>query len=143
MGMDWQAMTQALIEDIRTNGGNVTSGPFAGRQVLLLTTTGARTGTSRTTPLVFSREGGQYVIGASKNGAPTHPAWYHNLLKSPIVKVEADGDTFQARATVVSPEERRRLYDQHAELHTTFQDYEARTERVIPIITLERLADPS
>ncbi len=140
MGMDWHAMTQALIEDIRTNSGKVTSGPFQGRQVLLLTTTGARTGEARTTPLVFSREDGRYVIGASMNGAPTHPAWYHNLVKNPVVTVEADGDTFQARATVVASDQRQRMYDQHAELHSSFKEYEARTERVIPMVTLERLA---
>ncbi len=138
--MDWHAMTQRLIADIRTNHGQVTAGPFTGRQVMILTTTGARSGATHTNPVVYSMDGERYVIGASMNGAPTNPAWYHNLVRNPIVTVEAGGETFRARASEVPEPERRRLYDQHADLHPSFKDYEARTTRVIPVITLERLA---
>jgi len=92
------AMTEALIADFRAHGGAVTSGPFAGRPVLLLTTTGAQSGQPRLAPLVYSRDGEHYVVVASKGGAPTHPAWYHNLLAHPIVTVEVGAEKFEARA---------------------------------------------
>jgi deazaflavin-dependent oxidoreductase (nitroreductase family) len=94
------AMTAALITDFRANRGQVTSGPFAGRPVLLLTTTGAKSGQPRLAPLVYSRDGDHYVIVASKGGAPTHPAWYQNLLAHPTVTVEVGEGTFEARARV-------------------------------------------
>ena len=93
-------MTEALITDFRANGGQVTRGPFAGRPVLLLTTTGAQTGQPRLAPVVYSRDGDGYVIVASKGGWPTHPAWFHNLLAQPIAAVEVAGQTFEARARV-------------------------------------------
>ena len=77
------AMTEALITDFRANGGQVTSGPFTGRPVLLLTTTGAQSGQPRLAPVVYSRDGDHYVIVASKGGSATHPAWYHNLTEPP------------------------------------------------------------
>src|SRR5665213_2650276 len=81
------AMTATLIADFRTNGGQVSNGPFAGRPVLLLTTTGARSGQPRLSPVVYSRDGADYVIVASKGGAPTHPGWYYNLVADPSVMV--------------------------------------------------------
>jgi deazaflavin-dependent oxidoreductase (nitroreductase family) len=131
---------QALIDQIRANNGQVTEGYFAGRQVLILTTTGAKTGETRESPLAYSRDGNDLVIVASMGGAPKHPAWYHNLVVNPRVKVEANGETFEATADVVDPAERRRLYDRHAELHASFKDYEAKTSRVIPVIRLKRRA---
>jgi deazaflavin-dependent oxidoreductase (nitroreductase family) len=141
MTLDWHEMERDLYTQIRTGDGSVTRGFFAGRQVLLLTTIGAQSGEPRTTPLVYSVEDGKLVIIASMNGAPTHPAWYGNLVKEPVVTIETGGETFQALATVVADEaERRRIYDQHAELHGSFKEYEARAgERVIPVILLERI----
>ena len=104
------AMTAALIEDFRAHAGKVTSGPFAGRPVLLLTTTGARSGQPRLAPLVYSRDGERYVILASKGGAPTHPAWYRNLVAHPLVTVEVGPETFRARARVTDGAERERLF---------------------------------
>lgn len=127
-----------LVTDIRTNG-KVTKGPFVGRSVLVLTTTGARTGEQRTTPLVYSRDGDRYVIVASKGGAPTNPAWYHNLRTHPVVQVEIGHERFRARAHVMPESERRRLYDAHADINPSFKDYEKRTTRRIPVIVLERL----
>lgn len=143
MANDWEAMERDLIEQVRTGDGTVTRGFFAGRQVLLLTTTGVKTGEKRTVPLVYSRDGDKVVIVASKGGSPTHPAWYHNILADPLVTVESGGETWRARATVVEdPAERRRLYDQHAQLHESFTEYEAKAQgRVIPVILLERLPD--
>lgn len=127
-----------LIADIRANG-KPTKGPFVGSQVLLLTTTGARSGQTRTTPLVYTRDGDRYVIVASKGGAPTHPSWYHNLRAHPTVVVETGGERFRARAHVVSEVDRRRLYDAHARVFASFREYERRTARRIPVVTLERL----
>ncbi len=141
MAGDWEAMERDLYTQVRTGDGSITRGYFAGRPVLLLTTVGARSGESRTTPLAYSHEGDAVVVIASKGGSPTHPAWYLNILKDPVVTVEAAGETWQARATVVADEsERRRIYDQHAEVHASFTEYEAQAgDRVIPVILLERL----
>jgi len=133
------AMTVLLITDFRANGGHVTSGPFAGRPVLLLTTTGARSGQARLAPLVYSREGDDYVIVASKGGAPTRPAWYHNLLANPVVTVEVGGKTFEARARVTEGAERDRLFAQRVAANPNFAEYQKKTTRVIPVVVLERL----
>jgi deazaflavin-dependent oxidoreductase (nitroreductase family) len=131
---------QALIAELRSNHGQVTSGPFTGRRLLILTTTGAKTGQRRETPLVYSTDGDRFVIVASKGGAPSHPAWYHNIAADSAVTVEVDGERFAATATIAGSTERRRLYDAHAALYPTFAEYEARTDRVIPVIVLQREA---
>lgn len=133
------AMTQALIADFRTNGGKVSAGPFAGRDVLLLTTTGARSGQHRLAPLVYTTEGDRYVIVASKNGAPAHPSWYLNLVANPIVTVEVGREKFQARATVTEDAERDRLYAERVKRYPSFGEYQQRTTRRIPVILLERI----
>jgi deazaflavin-dependent oxidoreductase (nitroreductase family) len=129
----------SLIEDFRAHAGQVSAGPFAGRRVLLLTTTGAKTGQPRLAPVVYSRDGDRLVIVGSKGGAPVHPAWYLNLVANPIVTVEAGGETFQARATVVEGAERGRLYAQHAAEYPGFLEYQQKTTRRIPVILLESL----
>jgi len=135
----YAAATQALISEFRSNAGQITTGPFAGRSVLLLTTTGAKSGLERLAPLVYTRDGDRLVIVASKGGAPTHPAWYLNLVANPIVTVELGAERFRARATPVEGTERERLYAAHAEKYPGFLDYQARTSRVIPVVLLERL----
>jgi deazaflavin-dependent oxidoreductase (nitroreductase family) len=128
----------SLIDDLRANGGHATKGPFIGRQVLILTTTGAKSGERRESPLAYSTDGDNIVIVASMGGAPQHPAWYHNLVAHPAVQIEVDGKTYEATATVVDEAERRRLYDAHAALHPSFGEYEARTGgRVIPVIVVQ------
>lgn len=131
---------QRLIDDLRANGGHATSGNFLGRQVLILTTTGARTGQRRETPLAYTRDGDRFVIVASKGGAPTNPAWYHNIVAHPAVTLEVNGERFEATATIADGAERRRLYDQHASVFPGFIEYETRTDRVIPVIVLQRKA---
>ncbi len=131
--------TTALVADFRANGGKVTSGPFLGRNLLLLTTTGVRSGEARLAPLVYTRDGDPIVIVASKGGAPTHPSWYLNILANPVVTVELGGETFQARASVVEGPERDRLYGAHATMHPTFKEYAEQTTRVIPVVELDRL----
>ena len=128
-----------LIEQFRANTGRLTSGPFAGRTLLLLTTTGARTGRSLTKPLAFSRDGDHYVVIASKAGSPINPAWYHNLVANPQVVVEVGAERFEARATVAEGAERERLYAQQAAALPVFADYQRRTSRQIPVVVLERI----
>jgi deazaflavin-dependent oxidoreductase (nitroreductase family) len=133
------SFNDALIADFRAHGGHASSGPFVGRKILLLTTTGAKSGESRTAPLAYSQDGDHLIVIASKGGAPTHPAWYLNLLAHPVVTVEVGDEVFQARASVAHGDERRRLYDAHAELMPTFAEYEKKTTRQIPVVVLERL----
>jgi len=128
-----------LIDQIRAGNGQLADGPFAGRQVLILTTTGAQSSERREAPLVYSRDGDDIVIIASMGGAPLHPAWYHNIVASPRVTIEVDGTTIEAIARIAEGDERRRLYDKHAELHPSFTEYEAKTGgRVIPVVVLRR-----
>ncbi len=128
-----------LVEDIRKHG-KPTSGPFVGRDVLILTTKGARSKEERTTPLVYSREGDHYVIVASKGGAPTHPHWFHNLREHPDVTVEVNGEKFKARARIEDGEHYERLYQQHASKNPTFNEYRTKTTRKIPVVVLERVS---
>jgi deazaflavin-dependent oxidoreductase (nitroreductase family) len=127
-----------LVEDIRAHG-KATSGPFVGRDVLILTTKGARSKEERSTPLVYTRDGDKYVIIASKGGAPTNPHWYHNLREHPEVTVEVDRHRFQARAHVPAGDEYERLYKQHADTNPQFHEYRTKTSRKIPVVVLERI----
>lgn len=136
--MDYEAFTRAMKQDIRENG-RPTQGPMAGRPLMILTTTGARSGEPREALITYTRDGDKLVIAASKSGAPTNPQWYYNILAQPEVTVEADGEKFTARATVTSGDERNRLWDQHAEERPEFKEYPKITDRVIPVITLERV----
>ena len=133
------AVSEELIPDFRAHGGKVTQGPFVGRDILLLTTIGAKSGRPRIAPLVYTRDGDRIVIVASKGGAPSHPAWYLNLLANPAVTVEIGSEKFQARAVVAEGAERDRLYAKHAAVNPGFRDYQARTTRVIPVVLLERI----
>lgn len=126
-----------IIAEFRANGGE-TFGMFKGRPLLLLTTTGAKSGEERTTPLVYSRDGDRVVIIASKGGAPQHPAWFHNLSANPEVTVEIGTEKFKARASVPDGEERDRLYAQQAATMPAFNEYQQKTTRRIPVVVLER-----
>src|SRR5215218_5086655 len=96
-----------LVEEFRANNGKV-GGPFADRPLMVLTTTGAKSGLPRTIPLVYTRDGDRLVIIASKGGAPTNPDWYHNLVANPTATVELPGKTFQVTAAIASSASRRR-----------------------------------
>jgi deazaflavin-dependent oxidoreductase (nitroreductase family) len=114
-----------------------------GDHVLLMTAKGAKSGEAITTPLVYGREGDDYIIVASKGGAPTHPAWFGNLKTNPEVDVEMAGaggtDKFKARARVVeSRQERDRLFKEMSKIWPPFVDYQTRTDRLIPVVILER-----
>lgn len=130
-------MNRAIIEEFRANGG-VVGGAFEGAPVLLLTTKGAKTGKRRTNPLVYGQDGNQLFIIASKAGAPKHPHWYHNIVANPIVTIEVGEETYQAKAYVAQEPERTRLFTQQARAMPQFKTYQANTERVIPVIRLER-----
>lgn len=127
-----------LIDEFRANRGEVT-GQFAGRPLLLLTTTGAKSRRPYTTPVVYTEDRGRIVIIASKGGAPTNPDWYHNLMAHPEVTVELPNERFKARAVVTTGAERDRLFNQQAEQMPNFAEYQRKTTRRIPVIVLERI----
>jgi deazaflavin-dependent oxidoreductase (nitroreductase family) len=126
-----------IIEEFRANSG-VVGGPFAGAPMLLLATTGAKSGAHRTNPLVYLPDGDRYIIFASKGGAPNNPDWYHNLVAHPETTVEIGTETIPVTAVVVTGEERDRLYAAQAALRPAFADYEAKTTRKIPVVALNR-----
>ena len=130
---------RGVIEEFRANHGAV-GGPFEGAPVVLLTTTGARSGQTRVNPLVGLVEDGTLYVFASKAGAPTNPDWYHNLLAHPDVKVEFGDDRFDAVASPVTGPERDRLFAVQVERMPGFGDYEKSTDRVIPVVELRRKA---
>ena len=140
MSTSFQDFNRGLIADLRAHGGKPTGGPFLGRDVLILTTGGARSGELRENPLVYHRDKGHYVIVASKGGAPTNPSWFHNLSAHPTVSVEVLGEKFEAKAHIADGEEYERLYQQHAVISPTFNEYRAKTTRKIPVVVLERIA---
>jgi deazaflavin-dependent oxidoreductase (nitroreductase family) len=117
---DPKAFNTDLIEEFRANDGKVT-GVFADAPLLLLTTTGAKSGKPFTTPVVYTRDGDALVVVASKGGHPTDPQWYRNLVANPTVTVEVPGETFEATAEATSGDERRRLFDAQAELMPAFK----------------------
>ena len=135
---DYAEWTRNLIADIRANG-RPTSGFFEGRPVMVLTTTGANTGEPREAVVAFSRDGDDYVVVGSKSGAPEDPAWIANLTANPVVTVEADGKTFQARATVAEGADRDALWDGHVAEHPQFAEYPSKTDRIIPVVRLTPL----
>ena len=132
---DWNKGT---IDEFRAKGGKG-MGHF-GDKLLLLTTRGAKSGQVRTTPVVYHRDGDRYVIAGSKSGAPTHPAWYHNLVKHREAEVEVGSEKFKVRATPIAKgPERDRLYEAHGNNYAAFRDYPKKTKRVIPVVVLERI----
>jgi deazaflavin-dependent oxidoreductase (nitroreductase family) len=131
---DWNRQT---IEEFRANGGKV-GGMWEGRPLLLLTTTGAKSGQRRTRPVMYLRDGDRLLVFASKGGAPTNPDWYHNLVAHPEVTVEVGTENYEATATPLTGEERDRLFAKQAGLYPQFGAYQARTTRKIPVIALER-----
>ena len=143
MSTTFQEFNRNLIKDLRANAGTATLAPWTGRQLLILSTTGARSGEPRETPLVFTRSGADYVVIASKGGAPSHPAWFHNLVAHPEVQVEVGGERFRARARVAEGEERDRLYEAQSRLLPNFAEYQRKTSRQIPVVVLERIDKPA
>jgi len=131
---DWNA---SIIKEFRTNEGRV-GGRFEGAPLLLLTTTGRRSGEHRTNPMMYLADGDRLLVFASKGGAPTHPDWYRNLVANPQVTVEVGTETFPAHATVLEGEERDRLYAEQSRRYPGFGEYQRNTSRVIPVVALVR-----
>jgi deazaflavin-dependent oxidoreductase (nitroreductase family) len=125
-----------VIDEFRANEGKV-GGPFEGAPVLLLTSTGAKSGEQRTTPVVYQQDGERMVIFASKAGAPENPAWFHNLRANPTATVEVGPDTVDVEAVVTDGDERERLFSKQKQLMPQFADYEQKTTRQIPVVALQ------
>ncbi len=134
---DTDDFNATIIEEFRANGGQV-GGGFAGAPMLLLTTTGARSGKTRVNPMMYLAEGDRWYVFASKAGAPTNPDWYHNLLAHPDVSIEVGTETVQVRATPLEGDERDRVYAEQAAANPGFAEYQEATDRVIPVIALDR-----
>jgi len=133
----WNDFNRKLIEEFRANGGKV-SGQFAGAPLLLLTSTGRKSGRQVTNPLVYTTDGDRVVIMASKGGMPSNPDWFYNVQANPQVDVEIGQDSFRANARVAEGEERERLFRAHADFMPQFDEYQKNTARVIPVVVLER-----
>ncbi len=110
---------------------------WRGTTVLLLTTTGRRSGETRTTPLIYRQHGDDYVVVASKGGAPQHPAWYVNLSADPNVTVQVRGDRFNTKARTASAQERPELWRLMTEVWPPYDEYQTKTDREIPVVVLE------
>ncbi|TMR23926.1 nitroreductase family deazaflavin-dependent oxidoreductase [Nonomuraea turkmeniaca] len=126
---------QQIIDEFRANEGRV-GGMFEGSPLVLLTTTGAKSGRAVTTPVMYLMDGERYVVIASNAGADNHPAWYHNLLATPEATVEVGTETFEAKAAFIEGEERDRLYARMVAQAPGFAEYEAKTSRRIPVVAL-------
>jgi deazaflavin-dependent oxidoreductase (nitroreductase family) len=129
---------QQIITAFRANGGIMTSGPFANGDLLLLTTTGAKSGQPRTNPLVYFKDGDRIIIVASKAGAPTNPDWYYNLVAHSLVTIEVGTEAYQVQASIAEGAERERLYAAIVAQSPGFGEYQRKTTRQIPIIILTR-----
>ncbi len=132
---DWN---KAIIEEFRANGGKV-GGMFAGRTLLLLHTSGAKSGQPRINPVAYVEDGDRLVIIASKGGAPTNPDWYYNLVAHPDVTVEVGTEQLRVHATVAGDPERTRLYQKMVDMMPGFAEYEQKTTRKIPVFILTRV----
>jgi deazaflavin-dependent oxidoreductase (nitroreductase family) len=133
---EWEVRNQAVIEEFRANGGKMASGA----ELILLTTTGAKTGQPRIAPLILVEEGDRLLAVASKGGAPKHPDWYLNLVAHPQVTVEVGSEKFETTAKILSGDERAKAFKRSAEVFPPYADYQKKTEREIPVIALERPA---
>ncbi|MFC5145795.1 nitroreductase/quinone reductase family protein [Streptomyces aureoversilis] len=133
------SFNQSVIDEFRANGGKV-GGPFEGGDLLLLTTTGARSGVERTTPLGYVRHGGLLMVVGSDLGAPRHPDWYHNLLAHPVVRVEIGTERYEAVAVPAEGERRDRLFAHVVNAEPGYGAYQEKTTRILPVVVLERAA---
>jgi len=131
------AFNTNIVDEFRANGGKV-GGPFEGATLLLLTTTGAKTGQPRLNPLAYLAIDGKTIIVGSKAGAPTDPHWVHNLRANPRAHVEVGTDAYDVTARELPSEERDPLFDKIVALSPVFADYQSKTDRVIPLFELQR-----
>lgn len=135
---DMNDFNQGVIAEFRTNGGAV-GGRLEGLPMVLVTHTGAKSGAQRTTPLVCSRDGDDVVVIASKGGAPTNPAWYHNMVTNTAVTVEIGSDAYEATVVQAEGAERQQLFDAQVAIMPFFADYQVKAgDRLIPVLRLVR-----
>jgi len=136
--MDFNEFNKKVIAEFRANSG-VVGGMFEGAPMLILTTTGAKSGQPREIPLVYTKDGDLPVIIASKGGAPTNPDWYFNLKANPLTTIELGADTYRANVVEVTDERRDRLYAQMVNERPDFGTYQQNTTRLIPVFVIERI----
>ncbi|WP_049574482.1 nitroreductase family deazaflavin-dependent oxidoreductase [Nonomuraea sp. SBT364] len=128
---------QQVIEEFRANAGRV-GGYFEGSDLVLLTTTGAKSGKRTTTPVMYLKDGERYIVIASNAGADHHPAWYHNLRATPGGTAEVGTETFEVKADFIEGAERDEIYARMVAIAPGFAEYEAKTTRRIPVVALHR-----
>jgi len=126
-----------VIAEFRANQGKV-GGNFAGAPLLLLTSTGAKSGKPYVNPMMYLADGDRWLVFASYAGAPNNPAWYHNLVANPDAVIEVGAETVEVTAVVLEGEERDRKYAEQVRLYPGFGEYQEKTSRVIPVVALER-----
>ncbi len=128
---------ERVVDEFRAHGGRV-GGYHAGMQLLLLTTTGARTGQRRAVPLTYLPDGDRYIVTAGNAGSDRHPAWYHNVTANPDVTIEVETEVFKAVAIIADETERGALYELFAAMYPQLDGYQAQTIRQIPVVILRR-----
>ena len=129
---DWNTQ---IIDEFRANGGKV-GGQFEGFPLLILHSTGAKSGLERVNPLAYRAVDGGYVVFGSKRGAPSHPDWFHNLVANPRVSVEVGTETLGVTARVLEGEERDAIWDAQSSEHPIFAEYQEKSGRQIPVVLL-------
>jgi deazaflavin-dependent oxidoreductase (nitroreductase family) len=132
---DMNDFNAKVIDEFRANGGKA-GGMFEGKPLVLVHNVGARSGTEYVTPLVYLDEDGRTFIFGSKGGADNHPGWFHNLKANPETKIEIGTDTVEVTAVEITGPERDRIYEVQKAQQPQFADYEANTERTIPVVEL-------
>ena len=133
--MEW--VRKHIQDYVESNGEKGHS--WRGFPALLLTTRGRKTGKLHRTGLIYGRDGDNYLLVASKGGAPTHPNWYLNLVKNPEVVLQVGAEKFRGRARTATPEEKKRLWPVMVKIFPDYEKYQEKTERVIPVVIVERV----
>ena len=133
----WIQINRNIIDEFRANGGQC-GGALEGNPMLLLTTTGARSGLERTTPLTYHADGDDFIVMASAGGSPVHPAWYLNLVANEDVIIEHGSERFAAQAKTETGAERAEVFDRMVAALPRFADYQAGVEREVPVVRIHR-----
>ncbi len=133
----WLSLNDGVIAEFRANGGQC-GGRWEGNPMVLLTTTGARSGQARTSPLTYTTDGDRLVLIASRAGDDRHPDWYHNLVADPAVTIEVGTERFDGRASVADEPERSRLLQARIDEMPRFGEYVEMTDRTIPVVVIDR-----
>jgi deazaflavin-dependent oxidoreductase (nitroreductase family) len=133
---------ETILADFRAHDGQITEGRLKGASLLLMTTTGAKTGQPRTVFLGYHLDGGRYIVVGSNQGRDEQPAWLENVRKNPAVTIEVGTEKYQARATITEGAERRRLLDERIAAVPRFGEYEKMTGRELPVLALKRIDQP-